>query len=164
MRGRLALMDPLPFFQWCETSLVGEAIKNSTWAFAVIESAHLLGLALIGGCVLIVNLRLLGLGLRNYPLSDLARDVWPWLLGSLAVMLSTGLAMFMSEATKCYYSEPFWVKMASLILAIGFTFTIQRRVIRSDGFGAGTHKAVAIVSLVLWFTVGAAGRWIGFSG
>src|SRR5215468_5622233 len=104
-------MSMLSIFQWCESSTVGSAIKTSSWAFAVIESVHLLGLAFIGGILLIVNLRLLGLGLRRYPLVDLAREVRPWFAGSLVVMLSTGFALFLSEAVKCYYSQPFWLKM-----------------------------------------------------
>ena len=77
----------LPFFQWCEASTVGNAIRQSLWAFAVIESVHLLGLAAIGGAVLVVDLRMLGLGLRRQPIADLARSVHPWFVGSLAVML-----------------------------------------------------------------------------
>ncbi len=159
-------MDPLPFFQWCEASTVGAAIKSSTWAFAVIESAHLLGLALIGGTVLIMNLRLLGLGLRSQPLSELHRDLQPWFTGSLIVMISTGFAMFLSEAVKCYYSTPFWVKMSALIVAVIFTLTIQRRLMLagSSAPSARTQRIVAVISLLLWFVVGASGRWIGFSG
>src|SRR5262245_35031677 len=122
-------MDLLPYFQWCESSAVGQAISSSTWAFAVVESVHLLGLALIGGAVLMVNLRLLGWGLRDYSLPELARDIQPWMIGSLTVMIVTGIGMFASEATKCYYSQAFWVKMASLVLAILYTFTVQRRVV-----------------------------------
>src|SRR5712692_5055045 len=91
-------MSLLPFFQWCEASMVGRAIRLSPWAFAVIESVHLLGLAAIGGAVLLVDLRLLGLGLRRRPVAQLARDAQPWLVGSLVVMLSTGVALFMSES------------------------------------------------------------------
>lgn len=76
-------MNFLPFFEWCEASTIGTAIKTSSWAFAVIESVHLLGLALIGGAVLVVDLRLLGLGLRDQPVSDLAREAEPWFMGSL---------------------------------------------------------------------------------
>src|SRR5215469_2967498 len=157
-------MSMLSLFQWCESSLLGNAIKTSNWAFAVIESVHLLGLALIGGIVLIINLRLLGLGLRRYPLDELARDIQLWFGFSLVLMLSTGFALFLSEAVKCYYSQPFWLKMLSLALATTFTLTVQRRVIMSPQSSGLQQKAVAIVSLVLWFAVGAAGRWIGFSG
>lgn len=159
-------MSLLPFFQWCEASAVGHAIRTSPWAFAVIESVHLLGLASIGGAVLLVDLRLLGLGLRRQPVAQVARDAQRWLVGSLVVMLSTGVALFLSESIKCYYSTPFWVKMTSLLLAIVFTFTVRRKVALADEVRMRPiwRKVVALVSLALWFSVGASGRWIGFSG
>jgi uncharacterized protein DUF6644 len=159
-------MDLLPFIQWCEASWLGSAIRTSPWAFAVIESVHLLALAAIGGAVLIVDLRLLGFGLRNEPIRQIARDAFPWLVGSLAVMLTTGTGLFLSEATKCYYSTPFWVKMSSLVLAMIFTFTIRRRITQAEEGRTNpfVFKLVALVSLALWFGVGASGRWIGFSG
>ena len=158
-------MNLLPFIQWCEASTLGNAIRTSTWAFAVIESVHLLALSAIGGAVLVVDLRLLGLGLRDQRLRDLARDAFPRLVASLVVMLVTGVGLFLSEATKCYYSTPFWVKMSSLLLAMIFTFTIRRRVTSADEGRVSplARKAVALVSLLLWFGVGAGGRWIGFS-
>jgi hypothetical protein len=159
-------MTLIGFFQWCEGSLVGSAIRTSPWAFAVIESVHLLGLAVIGGAVLIVDMRLLGLGLRDQTVKDVARAAQPWLVGSLIVMLLSGGALFSSESIKCYYSTPFWVKMISLFLAMIFTFTIRQRVIFADGttMRPVLYKIVALISLGLWFGVGAGGRWIGFSG
>jgi hypothetical protein len=154
------------FFMWCETTAVHNAIANSLWAFAVIESIHLLALAAIGGAVLVVDMRMLGLGLKQQPISEVARNAYPWLVGSLIVMIATGIPLFLSEPTKCYYSYPFWVKMTALALAIVYTFTIRRAVTRSDEsrFGPVVYKLTALASLMLWFTVGAAGRWIGFSG
>jgi hypothetical protein len=156
----------LPYFQWFETSAAGELIKNSSWAFAVIESVHLLALSVIGGAVLMLDLRLLGLGLRRQSVPEVAREAWPWLVASLLVMLVTGFALFVSEATKCYYSTPFWVKMTSLALAIAFTFTVRRKVSMTEEGRVRplAMKLVALVSLTLWFGVGAGGRWIGFSG
>jgi ABC-type glycerol-3-phosphate transport system permease component len=158
-------MSALPFFQWAEATTLGEMIRNSPWAFAVIESLHLLGLSVVGGAVLIVDLRLLGLGLRAQPVADVARDAWPWFVGSLIVMLVTGVGLFLSEAMKCYASSAFAVKMTCLALAIVFTFTIRQRVtMAGDGqVPAPWLKLVALVSLALWFGVGASGRWIGFS-
>ncbi len=158
-------MPLLSFFQWCEQSRVGETIRQSSWLFPVIEAIHLLGLGVIGGAVLIVDLRLLGLGLRRQSAAQLARDAQPWLIGSLLLMICTGSLLFLSEAIKCYYHEAFWVKMASLFLAIVFTFTIQRRVIVADATQARPvwSKVVAIVSVLLWSGVGFGGRWIGFS-
>jgi uncharacterized protein DUF6644 len=159
-------MSLLPLFQWCEASAVGNAIRTSPWAFAVIESIHLLGLSAIGGAVLLVDLRLLGMGLRKQSVRNLASDVHPWLVASLTVMLVTGAALFMSESIKCYYSTPFRVKMLSLALAIFFTFTVRRKAAMADGERARPvrQRVVALVSLALWFAVAASGRWIGFSG
>ncbi|HMF97818.1 MAG TPA: DUF6644 family protein, partial [Vicinamibacterales bacterium] len=150
----------LPYFQWLSDTRVSQAIGQSSWAFAVVESVHLLALAVIGGAVLMVDLRLLGLGLRDQPIERVARDAFPWFVGSLIVMLITGFGLFMSEAIKCYYSTPFWVKMGSLLLAMIFAFTVRRKVALA---GEGQVrpiwlKVVAVVSLVLWFAVGASGR------
>src|SRR5215831_5212769 len=104
----------LPFFQWVSVTMVGQAISGSPWAFAVIESVHLLALAVIGGAVLMLDLRLLGFGLRDQPIDRVARDAHPWLVSSLIVMVASGVLLFSSEPIKCYNSIPFWVKMWSL--------------------------------------------------
>ena len=158
-------MSLLPLFEWCENAGIGEAIRISTWLFPVIEGIHLLGLCVIGGAILLVDMRLLGLGLRRQPVAELARDSRPFLIGSLAVMLVTGPLLFSSEAVKCYYSTAFWFKMTSLALAIIFTFTVRQRVTLADEgrISAIKAKIVALVSLALWSGVGWGGRWIGFS-
>jgi uncharacterized membrane protein YhdT len=160
-------MNLLPFFQWCEATSLGTAIRETTWAFAVIESVHLLALCVIGGSVLVVDLRLLGFGLRHQRINDLARDAQPWLNRSLAVMLVTGIGLFLSEPTKCYYSAPFWFKMSSLALAIMFSppGAAEGRFSRKkDASVQSPARLSGVVSMALWLGVGAGGRWIGFSG
>lgn len=157
-------MSFLPFFEWCEATVVGEAIRSSPWLFPVIEAVHLLGLAMIGGAVLVVDLRLLDLVLRRQPVAELARDAQPWMIGSLVVMTVTGILLFTSEAIKCYYSFPFWVKMTSLLLAVVFTFTVQRRVTADAGMRPLWRKLAGAASIALWAGVAWGGRWIGFSG
>jgi len=157
-------MSLLPFFQWVSTTALGQAISKSSWAFAVIESVHLLALAVIGGAVLMVDLRLLGLGLRSQPLDRVARDAWPWFIGSWVVMIVSGVLLFVSEPQKLYFSTPFFWKMIFLLLGSLFAVTVRRKVtMAGDG---RTHpvvmKLVGLVSLLLWFGVSSAGRWIGF--
>jgi hypothetical protein len=155
----------LTFFTWCENTAVGEAIRASLWLFPVIESFHLLALAVIGGAVLLMNLRLLGFGIQRMPAAQLWRDTKPWMLGSLMVMLTSGVLLFTSEATKLYYHEAFWVKMISLLLAILYTFTVLRRVALAEPGRVRPvwSRLAALVSILLWSSVGIAGRWIGFS-
>jgi hypothetical protein len=156
----------LPLFQALEDSAIGETIRNSHWLFPVVEACHLVGLAVIGGAILVVDLRLLGLGLHSHPVSVLARNVQPWVIGSLLVMIFSGVPLFLSEAIKCYYSFAFWTKMTALLLAVIFTFTVRRFVaFAPDGrVSPMWNRTVAVTSLALWSTVGWGGRWIGFSG
>ena len=154
----------LSFFEWCEATALGHAIKDSAWLFPFIEAVHLLGLSVLGGALLVVDLRMLGLGLRDQSIGDLAASTRRWLFGSIAVMIVTGTALFLSESVKCYYSQAFWVKMSALSLALVFTLTVWQRVaMRATRSTTLRTRLVSLVSLALWFTVAAAGRWIGFS-
>ena len=155
----------LPYFQAIESGPIGEAIRNSTWLFPFVESFHLLALAVIGGAVLLVDFRLLGLGLRRQPVAQLARDAQPWLIGGVLFMIGSGVPLFLAEAIKCYYSFAFWTKMTALAVAIVFSLTVRRRVaLASDsGMDPVWMRVVGATSILLWSTVGWGGRWIGFS-
>jgi hypothetical protein len=153
----------LPFFEWCEASFIGQMIRQSLWLFPVIEAVHLLALTVIGGAVLILDLRMLGVSLRQ-PVNDIERDARPWLMGGLVVMIATGIALFLSESVKCYYSQAFWIKITTLPVALIFTFAVRQPIAKKATADATMRtRLVALVSLALWFTVAAAGRWIGFS-
>jgi hypothetical protein len=154
----------LDFFQWLQYSRLLIAMRSSSWIFPVIASIHLMGLALLGGAVLVVDLRLLGLGLRHQPVAQIARDAERWFFVSLLVLLPTGILQFMCfAATKYYYLTAFWVKMAALSLALVFTFAVRRKVVMSDEtlISPVGNKLVAVVSLSLWSSVAIAGRLIG---
>jgi hypothetical protein len=157
-------MSLLPFIEWCDRTAIAVAIRDSVWLFPVIESVHLLALALLGGAVLLVDLRLLGVGLRRQAPRELAADMHPWLLAGLVLMVISGALMFVSEALKCYESPPFRLKMLFLLLAVIFTFTVRRHVARSTDGPTLPWRArlTAGVSLSLWTVVGLMGRGIGF--
>ena len=156
-------MSLLELCRWVQFSPPLVAMRSSWWLFPVIATIHLMGLAVIGGAVLVVDLRLLGFGRHHLPVAHLARDAERWLIGSLIVMVSTGILLFMCFATKYYHLTFFWVKMAALFLVVVFTFTIRRRVaIGADTYSPLISRLVALVSLFLWTTVAVGGRWIGF--
>ena len=80
-------------------------------------------------------------------------------------MIATGVPLFLSEPIKCYYSQAFWNKMTALAIGLLFTFTIRARVTETESVQntARRQAVVGALSLALWFTVAASGRWIGFS-
>ena len=157
-------MTLLEVCRWIQNSSLLVGMRSSPWLFPIVATIHLFGLAIIGGSVLVVDLRLLGLGLRRQPVSQIARDAEPWLLRGLLVSILTGVLLFMCFATKYYYLTFFWIKMASLLLVLLFTFSVRRRVTMSDETRSGPlwAKLVAVVSLSLWTSVAIGGRLIGF--
>jgi len=154
----------LSFCTWCNDSFFGHAIRDSVWLFPFVEIFHLLALSVLGGTILIVNLRLLGVRFPSTPASALAQDFRPWLLGSIVVMLISGFLMFSTEAVKMYGNWAFQFKMAFLLLALTFTFTIHRKVTLSDEARIAPlwRRLTALVSLGLWLGVGLGGRAIGY--
>lgn len=157
-------MNLLPFFQFVEESGLGRTVRESVWAFAVIESIHLIALVTMGGAALLVDMRMLNLGLTRRPVSELAEDAARFFNGGLALLIISGIGLFASEAVKCYYSYAFWVKITTLFVATIFAYAVRNPIARRSEQGGGTNAMIAVASIALWFIVAAAGRWIGFSG
>jgi hypothetical protein len=155
----------IPFFQWCDNTMLAQAIRNSRVAFPVIENFHLFALTVLLGSLVVLVLRQFGLIYKTQPISEVASALRPWNRWSLAVMLTSGVLLFVSEAMKCYGNTSFRVKMLFLFFALLFQFTIYNRVVASEGKSAPAGgKIAAAVALCLWFGVGLAGRAIGFLG
>jgi len=144
-------------------SSLGHVMQTSKWDFALVEMVHLLALALLGGSVLVVDLRLLGIILNGESARLIGRDLSRVLIGSLIVMILTGIALLSEEAGKCYLSPAFRWKMALLAAAVLFYFTLHRwALLRTDVSGSTLgSRAAAVISLILWLGVGVAGRAIG---
>ena len=156
-------MDWYDVFDSLEQTWVGQTIKESLWYFPAIEAVHLLGLAMLGGAILVVDLRMLGAGMSNQPVATIARSAHRWLIVAIVMLLATGIPLFLSEAVKCFYNTSFWVKMGGLVIGLLFTFTIRNKVAMSGTASPAVYKAVGAFSILVWLVVAAAGRWIGFS-
>jgi hypothetical protein len=155
-------MSLYSLFSALEAGSIGTTIKQSVWLFPAIEAVHLLALALLGGALLMLDLRLLGVGLSQQSTSSVERGARPWLIAALLTMVASGVLIGLSEALKLYDKPAFWVKMASLAVALVFTFAVKLPLARRDVSGLGA-KALAVFSLGAWLMVALSGRWIGFS-
>jgi hypothetical protein len=150
-----------PFFQWCDQSWLGTAVRDHVWAFPVIETFHLLALAVLLGTVLIVNLRVLGLGARFTSVPQIAQELERWMVWSIVVLIASGIPMMMSEPMKCYESTSFLVKMILLVLAIVFHSVVQRKWAKGSPADPPGRLA-AFTSLALWSTISMAGKGIPY--
>jgi hypothetical protein len=153
------------FFEWLQNTppavLVGEV-----W-FPWVESAHVLFLAVVVGSILTVDARLLGVGLKNLRITQIARQLLPVTWIAFAGAAITGSMLFMANATGYIHNTPFLIKMC-LLLALGlnmlyFHVITARSVGKWDvGRPAPPVRAAGFISTVLWLAVICFGRWIGF--
>ena len=136
-------------------------MRDTVWAFPVIETFHLLALAILLGTVLIVNLSAFGVGTRGSSPAATARELEPWMLVSVAVAILFGISRRWSEPMKCYESYSFPIKMILIVVAIVWYFTVQRK---WTGPTASPlkGKVAACISILLWAGIGIAGKGIPY--
>jgi hypothetical protein len=152
-----------------QNSAIGTSIRESGDVFPIVESTHVLALTISVGTVMWFDLRLLGVTMREAPVSDVFRQLRPWMIFGFAVMLATGLTMFWALAENLYDSRYFRIKLVLLALAaaniILFHATIDRR--RADWdlqpVPPTSARIAGFVSLVLWAAIIVAGRFTAYN-
>jgi hypothetical protein len=143
---------------------MAEFIKQS-WLFPVIQSVHIIGLTMLVGTICLVDLRLIGIGMRQQAVGDLASGFAPWTSGGLLTVLVTGPLLFWSDLARYTTNPAFVLKMGLLAVALATHFTLHRSVVKGgvrDGARLNTtrQKLTAVLSLILWSSVILAGRAI----
>ncbi|HEY2783167.1 MAG TPA: DUF6644 family protein [Steroidobacteraceae bacterium] len=143
-------------------------IRESVWMFPTIETVHVFALVLVVGSIMTVDLRLLGIANKERRFSEVAAEMLPWTWTAFAVAALAGMMMFSSKAVTYYGNIPFRLKMVCLLLAglnmLLFHWLGVRRLASWDHQRPPwTAKVAGGASLLLWTTIVAAGRWIGFT-
>lgn len=164
---RISVYEGLwPFFQWMDGTWFGVAGKNWGALFALVEAFHLLALAMLGGAVFVSNGRLLGILLTNRPAETVVKQMHNLLIWALVIILASGIFMVCGLATRVYYLPVFWFKMLALGVGLLFEFFIRHPLLQNniEVIKPWIVRAVAIASIMIWTTVAATGRWIGYAG
>ena len=158
-------MDLLFIFDWLDQSFLATISKAYGGVFAVVQMFHLAAMALMGGMVLLSDLRLLNVLMTNVPSDVVSANTNRWFDLGVIVLIVSGIFMSSAVAHKLYYNEMFWAKMSALLAGIVFVYAIRRPLLKHahESIGLWTKRGVAVSSILIWFTVAACGRWIGFS-
>ncbi|MCX8476313.1 MAG: hypothetical protein MT490_11015 [Sphingomonas sp.] len=154
LAAQIDKISQLPFIRY---------VNETVWIFAIVETAHLLFLAILGGAVLILNLRLLGATLGGLPAREVERATRPWLITGIAGTVATGFAMGLTAVNTMLGSAAFLVKMVALVAAILFSLAVVRAARRDDPAtaDAGAGGSVLAVFATIWWL---ASLWLFMAG
>ncbi|MEX0618712.1 MAG: DUF6644 family protein [Pseudohongiellaceae bacterium] len=155
-----------PLFEWLQRSTwLGYVATNYGSIYALVQAIHLLSMALLGGTILLMDLRLLNLSLKTMPVDVVVENAYRWFRFGLMGAVVSGIFLAAGVAEKVYYLPVFWAKMLALLGGSLFVIFFKIPLLRKAGTNSvWLIRVVAITSLMVWFTVAATGRWIGFVG
>ncbi len=158
----------LSICQWIFLTPLSISIRESIWIYPILNVLHCVGVLLVAGTIVVVDLRLLGFGMRRSPVSSVVSQVLPWTLSGFAFMFITGSLLAWSEPVRLYHSRFFSWKLVFIAMAglnaLLFHYGIYRGVGTWDtGFAHARARPLAgIVSILCWICVIAAGRAVGY--
>ncbi len=154
--------------EWLEQTGVGVTVRDSTWLFPIIETIHILGIAVLVGSTSILDLRLMGLTYKEQPVSKLAWRFLPWAWAGFLIQVITGGLLFASEATKMITNLGFQIKMVLIVVAglnaLVFHLIAYQSVGKweNDRVAPLSARAAGLISILLWFGIVGFGRWIAY--
>jgi hypothetical protein len=161
-------MELLGVCQWIYQTPMSIAIRESIWVYPILDVLHCAGILLVAGTIVIVDLRLLGCGMRRSPVSSVIGQVLPWTLSGFVFMFITGSLLAWSEPVRLYHSLFFPWKLLFLAMAgsnaLLFHYGIYRGVAAwdLDSLTPARARLAGAVSIVCWICVIAAGRAVGY--
>ena len=162
-------MPPLQHIcQLLYNSGIGTALRESDYAFSIVESIHVLSITLLIGTIVILDLRMLGLVLRSLSVTRIARNIFPLAWTGFAISFISGFLLFWAEAAKMYGNPAFRAKVILLALVglnpLIFHTTIYRRVHEWEvlDISPWRARAAAVASITLWAGIVIAGRAIAY--
>jgi hypothetical protein len=148
-------------FKLYAATAFSQGIRQSSWAFAVIEMLHLVALAVLCGALLVASLAVSGVAFRFAGRTGAWRGLRPVFYGAFAAALASGVLLVGSNPMKYFFNDAFRWKMGLLAAALALTLAIDRFGLEEAGSQALVGRIAAILGLFVWLSVGVAGRLIG---
>jgi hypothetical protein len=150
-------------FYFAENSALGNWMRESKYTFPAFEMIHLLGLAVLLGSIVLLNVRFFGLGLNRLRLYEVAEDLAPWTRLSLVVMVFSGVPLFCAKAGELWGGDDFrafTIKMCLIAFGVLFHYFVQVPLAKRERIIKG--RAAAAISLCTWFGAAIAGLSLEF--
>jgi len=161
------------FAQWIAA---GKAREFATWLLSntpglppILQTVHLLSIAAIMGSIIFINLRMLGLAVPRQHIGEMIGRLMPWTWFALLSLFISGLPFILARPARYFTNPVFQIKFSLLLPAILLAVLFYRLSKRETDYWTNSTqrliagKVIAASSLLLWFTIVMAGRWIAYS-
>ncbi|WP_068086408.1 DUF6644 family protein [Novosphingobium rosa] len=156
---------------WIEATPISTGIKSLDWLIPITQSIHILAIAVVMASIVMLDMRVAGFTHSGDSFERLTRRYLPWVWSALPVLLCSGLVLILGEPGRELLNRFFWYKMTMLVTVVILTLLIQRsaastqaqRIDQLPSATRGQLRAIASVSLVLWFGIITCGRWIAYA-
>jgi hypothetical protein len=154
--------------QWLQASGFFTFLRESGYVYPIILTTHVVGIAMCGGMILVVDLRLLGWAMQSWSVSDVVGQLRRLKWTGLAIVVASGILLTCCKAEDYYRNRVFWAKLLLLALAGAHALVFRRSVY---GNTAELDKAAVMpararlagaLSLILWTCIALAGRGTGY--
>lgn len=155
--------------EWVDVLPSSIAIRESQYLYAGLLTSHVIGMCVFVGLIVMMDLRLMGVGNRRTTFSQIQRRLFPWQMFGMAVSTTTGLLLVYADPLRFYDNIYFWIKAVMMVLAganaLAFHLLTYQTVSTWDAktetpFGA---RLAGVMSLVLWAGVVVSGRLIAYN-
>jgi hypothetical protein len=151
---------------WLSNTPLSMAIQNAFWVIPTVQTVHIVAIAVVMGSMAMLDLRLVGIFGRTQTVGAMAHRFLPWVWTAVVVLLASGSILIIGEPGRELLNVVFWLKMSMLACVLVITATFQY-LLRSNGSAFWERRRVVaalvgIVSLLLWMSIVAAGRWIAY--
>jgi len=168
-------MDIVFIFEWLDASWLSDLARTSAGLFSMVQAVHILSMVMLCGMLILGDLRMLNVVLTGVPSDIILQNTKKWIYIGLVGIILSGIYESSAIAMKLATNSFFWAKMAGLSMGIVFMLSVRSAVYtrapeviastgpKSDTVDAWVVKLVALANLLIWFSVAANGRWIGFS-
>lgn len=142
--------------------LIVSWLRNVPGLPPIVQMFHILGIGVVMGTIVMLNLRVLGWAVPSQRLDEMSARLMPWLWSALLVMVLSGLVFVIARPRRYFVNPVFGIKFALLAVALVLTLALRPLMARSVGAPV-VAKALAAVSLLAWLGVVLAGRWIAYA-
>lgn len=148
------------FAGWIGNTALSQLLQNLQWIVPLSQSLHIVGLSVLFGAAVALNLRILGALPAVRPVAQMATALTPWVWRAFSLVLVTGLVQTIAEPLRQFVTPVFWIKMGLIVAVVALTTQELRRARSAEAI---VPRGIAIASLVLWTAIMICGRMIGYT-